>query len=138
MPKTHILKCVNPYFQELENGNKTFELRKADRNYQLGDVLILKEYFPDNNIYSGREHSLSVDYIRWYHRGLNINYIVMAERERDFDIYPSDSLKYAEDGKIKDSTFNIREISYVLNHFDFPDGLNEGFCIISYKPLFSN
>jgi hypothetical protein len=131
MPKTHILKCVNPYFQELIDGNKTFELRQNDRDYQLGDVLILKEYFPETDNYSGRDHSLSVDYIIWNHRGLNINYIVMSENKDNFDIHLSD--EYEIHSEIMDSSGNDREISYILDYQDFPEGIEENYCIISYK-----
>ena len=42
--KTHELK-INPiYFSELEQGHKTFELRKNDRNFEVGDQLVLSEY----------------------------------------------------------------------------------------------
>lgn len=50
---THELKTYPKYFQETIEGNKPFEIRKNDRNFQVGDVLILKEW--DNIKYSGRE-----------------------------------------------------------------------------------
>ena len=48
---THELKTYPKYFQETIEGNKPFEIRKNDRNFQVGDVLILKEW--DNIKYSG-------------------------------------------------------------------------------------
>lgn len=39
----HILKCIQPYFDDVASGNKTFDLRKDDRNYQVGDRLDLFE-----------------------------------------------------------------------------------------------
>ena len=39
----HELKTYPKYFQETIEGNKPFEIRKNDRNFQVGDVLILKE-----------------------------------------------------------------------------------------------
>ena len=44
---THYLKCWPVYFGLVLSGAKQFELRKNDRNYQVGDVLILCEYDPD-------------------------------------------------------------------------------------------
>lgn len=41
---THELKTYPKYFQETIEGNKPFEIRKNDRNFQVGDVLILKEW----------------------------------------------------------------------------------------------
>lgn len=39
----HILKTLSHYFQKVETKEKTFELRQNDRNYQVGDRLILQE-----------------------------------------------------------------------------------------------
>lgn len=49
----HELKTYPKYFQETIEGNKLFEIRKNDRNFQVGDVLLLKEW--DNIKYTGRE-----------------------------------------------------------------------------------
>lgn len=35
----HKLKCIQPYFDDVRLGRKTFEVRKDDRNYQVGDRL---------------------------------------------------------------------------------------------------
>jgi ASC-1-like (ASCH) protein len=40
----HRLKTLQPYFNDVKIGTKDFELRKNDRNYQVGDTLILEEY----------------------------------------------------------------------------------------------
>lgn len=42
--KIHELKLDIKYFDEVKNGNKCFEIRKNDRDYQIGDVLELKAY----------------------------------------------------------------------------------------------
>lgn len=44
--KEHELKSWPEFFQPIAEGWKTFELRKNDRNYQVGDVLILREWMP--------------------------------------------------------------------------------------------
>lgn len=49
----HVLKTWPPYFRQTQLGQKTFELRKNDRDYKEGDLLILREYMPDNG-YTGR------------------------------------------------------------------------------------
>ena len=35
----HKLKIKNKYYQDIYYGDKTFELRKDDRNYQVGDLI---------------------------------------------------------------------------------------------------
>lgn len=42
----HQLKTVQPYFDDVASGNKTFEVRKNDRDFKVGDVLMLLEYNP--------------------------------------------------------------------------------------------
>ncbi|MEK6859358.1 MAG: DUF3850 domain-containing protein [Nanoarchaeota archaeon] len=50
-----IKKKVWPeYFQMILNGKKKFELRLADFNISEGDILILEEYDPETNTYTGR------------------------------------------------------------------------------------
>lgn len=46
MSKLHHLKCVDPYFTDVWEGRKTFEIRRNDRDYQIGDVVILQRYDP--------------------------------------------------------------------------------------------
>jgi len=40
----HKLKTWQPYFSEVMSGIKRFEVRKDDRNFNVGDILILEEY----------------------------------------------------------------------------------------------
>lgn len=59
----HELKTWPEYFQEVVKGNKTFEIRKNDRNYQVGDILHLKEYDPVGNQYTGSDAVARVTYV---------------------------------------------------------------------------
>jgi len=44
MKTLHELKVVEPFYTLLKQRKKTFEVRKMDRNFKVGDMLILKRY----------------------------------------------------------------------------------------------
>ncbi|MDW5418109.1 DUF3850 domain-containing protein [Iodobacter sp. CM08] len=46
---THELKIHPELFAEILLGNKTAEIRKDDRGFQLGDTLIIYPYDPECN-----------------------------------------------------------------------------------------
>jgi hypothetical protein len=50
----HKLKTWPQYFEAIQNGQKFFEMRKADRDFNPGDWLVLEEYIPERNAYTGR------------------------------------------------------------------------------------
>lgn len=50
----HDLKCHPQHFQCVFNGSKQFELRLNDRNYQIGDDLLLREWDPNTSEYTGK------------------------------------------------------------------------------------
>lgn len=45
-PRVHRLKTVDPYFSDVCAERKNFEVRKDDRGFAVGDVLLLEEYIP--------------------------------------------------------------------------------------------
>ena len=49
---THELKILPQYYKEIISQRKTFEIRKDDRNFQVGDRLFLREW--DGEKYTGR------------------------------------------------------------------------------------
>lgn len=62
----HKLKILPQYFETVKEGAKTFEIRKDDRDYKVGDTLILKEYRPLLNIenrFSGEEIKKEISYV---------------------------------------------------------------------------
>ena len=63
MPTTHDLKIWTTFFDMLQSGTKTFELRRNDRNYQVGDVLHLREWRVSEEVFTGRECMRTVSYI---------------------------------------------------------------------------
>ena len=59
----HDLKCWPDYFQAVLNGTKTFDLRKNDRGYHVGDILLLHEWNPADGKYTDRFTRQKVTYI---------------------------------------------------------------------------
>jgi hypothetical protein len=43
---THELKCWPEFFDAIARGDKTFEVRRYDRGYQCGDLLVLRKWNP--------------------------------------------------------------------------------------------
>lgn len=62
-PKVHDLKTWPIVFDAVATRAKTFEIRKDDRGYQVGDILLLREWDPETEEYSGRKVRALVTYL---------------------------------------------------------------------------
>lgn len=62
MRDIHLLKTPTVPFWDVVSGAKTFEVRRNDRDYKVGDYLLLKEYNPETNQYSGEYIIVQVNY----------------------------------------------------------------------------
>ena len=51
------------YFQLILDGKKTYELRLADWECDVGDTLILREWNPETKEYTGRTIEKEVTYV---------------------------------------------------------------------------
>lgn len=60
----HCLKTWPPFYREMLNGFKNFDLRKDDRNFKVGDCLILQEFDPNKNggTFTGNQFTTFVIY----------------------------------------------------------------------------
>lgn len=60
--KTHELKLDTKFFDDVKSGKKNFEIRKNDRDFENGDILVLKRYFRQQGSYVVIDnHLLSTD-----------------------------------------------------------------------------
>lgn len=59
----HELKTWPAFFEEIASGRKTFEVRQDDRGFSVGDILVLREWEPTGEQYTGREVRKVVTYI---------------------------------------------------------------------------
>lgn len=74
----HNLKCWLEPFEEIVQGKKRFEYRFNDRNYKVGDLLILCEWDPKKEDYTGRVLRKRVVSILKEGFGLAKGYCVMS------------------------------------------------------------
>jgi hypothetical protein len=75
---THELKTWTAFFKCLQDGSKTFEIRKNDRDYKVGDRLWCREYNPETHSYLGPDISFEVTYVMKDHDGLRPGYVIMG------------------------------------------------------------
>lgn len=74
----HFLDVQTIYFEALLRGEKTFEIReKRDRNFQIGDILVLDELAQDS-WYTGRRLYRVVTYIVTGAFGIPETHVVMG------------------------------------------------------------
>jgi len=66
----HYLKAWPESFQPIRVGLKRFEIRLNDRDYKVGDTLVLAEYIPDSTVaehpgghYTGNSVRAAVNYV---------------------------------------------------------------------------
>ncbi|WP_218683886.1 ASCH/PUA domain-containing protein [Carnobacterium maltaromaticum] len=64
--KVHELKIEPKYFEAVKDGRKKFEIRKNDRNYKVGDVLILLEYDKYYEAFTGEKITVEITYLTDY------------------------------------------------------------------------
>lgn len=56
-------KILTEYLEEIMKGNKNFELRKDEDDVQVGDELILHEWHPKLELYTGAKVKKTVKYV---------------------------------------------------------------------------
>lgn len=56
-------KILPKYFEKILSGEKNFELRLADFECGIGDVLVLKEYDPKKEEFTGRNIEKEISYV---------------------------------------------------------------------------
>lgn len=78
----HKLKILPEFFREKIILKKSFEIRNNDRNFEVGDTLVLQE-FEDGN-YTGREYWEDVIYITDYLQKDDVVVLGTQPNEREF------------------------------------------------------
>ena len=63
MSAIHHLKSWPQFFRPIRDGSRTHELRRNDRDFAVGDLLVLHEYDPEAQRYTGAECEVEVSSI---------------------------------------------------------------------------
>lgn len=74
----HELKVWPSYFAAIRDGTKRFEWRKDDRGYRVGDALVLREWSPDTETYTGEVERREVTYIARGAFGIPADFCIMS------------------------------------------------------------
>jgi len=76
---THALKTWPEYFDAIVMGDKNFEVRRADRDFAVGEILLLQCYDPKIQKYTGQEIRMKITYIlKGGSFGIEEGYVVMG------------------------------------------------------------
>ncbi|WP_339011306.1 DUF3850 domain-containing protein [Lactococcus garvieae] len=134
--KVHELKLDVKYFDEVKNDTKNFEIRKNDRDFKVGDILILKAFMPGLKTFV--KWGEIIDPLNDYR--MSHNYMSCAEKEADtikvkiVEIMSWDQLSEPDDEK---SMFSLEEVNtqikQVLKDYFKVDRLPKGFAILGIE-----
>lgn len=84
MANVHNLKTWPQFFKEVQSGNKPFEVRKNDRQYEVGDTLILEEFDPNKGKYTGAWLPVVVTYKLDDIQFVKENFIILGIKDIKF------------------------------------------------------
>lgn len=73
--KEHHIKIESHFYDAVEDGSKTFEIRENDRNYQCGDIVVLHEIDDEGQKTS---HSMAKEITYMTDFAQCENYVVLA------------------------------------------------------------
>ena len=93
--RTHWLKTLPLYFRAMKDGLKNFEVRKDDRDFETGDILVLQEYLPEQDTRTGYEIVKRVKYLLRDPEYCKEGYVVMSLE----DVRPPERATYWEKKK---------------------------------------
>ncbi len=113
----HDLKLSTRYFDLVDAGIKTFECRVNDRDFQVGDILNLKEWVESPwDVYTGNEIKVEVTYV--LHVSFNSNKLNFDSDAKGDFVIMSIKKKKDENGEALASVFKkVREITSKCNNY---------------------
>lgn len=82
----HDLKCHPDYFEALRDGTKNFECRYNDRDFEVWDELLLREYDPKKG-YTYRCMVMTVTSVLSGFAGLKDGYVILGVKHEPVDYF---------------------------------------------------
>lgn len=77
--KIHTLKAGEPTFSDLRSGVRTFDVRRNDQDFHVGDLLMICQYINDN--FTGYDIQRKISYIGTDSEGLKDGYVLLGLTE---------------------------------------------------------
>jgi hypothetical protein len=77
----HELKTIPKYFEDVKKGKKTFEVRRNDRDFKVGDFLALNEW--NNGEYTDNFAICEITYILNDPTYCKAGYVILGIKRRD-------------------------------------------------------
>lgn len=80
VPQHHKMKILPEYFCKVCAGQKNFEIRRDDRDIQVGDTVVLLEWHPETGFAGAMTRPLHISYVLRnvpYH-GLQEDYCIFS------------------------------------------------------------
>ena len=95
MSTTHHLKSWPQFFKPIREGTRTHELRRNDRSFTIGDVLVLHEFDPATQCYSGEQCEVRITSITSFaepcavsNEAMNPNFCILSIRVHNDETIP--------------------------------------------------
>jgi len=99
---THELKTWPTYFRISKEGHKHFEVRRYDRDFRPGQVILLREWDPSKEEYTGRELERRISWLLTGGKlGIEEGYCILA-------LHPPDGIYYILE-KVRRKIYEIQE-----------------------------
>lgn len=84
--RRHVVRSWSMFFRDIITGERTADIRLRDREYRVGDEMLLQEYDPVEETYTGREQLVKITYIQGgksnpcaiSHLALDDKYVVLS------------------------------------------------------------
>ena len=92
--REHVLKILPEYHKAVLKGDKTFEIRKNDRDFRIGDWIKLLEF--DGEKITGNYINARITYVTNYEQ--KDNYVVFSIQKSGFGYHNEDTIQKIVNG----------------------------------------